>query len=352
MIRRIGVIPAFVVALCLGGVVGAFVRIEGETGHAGQDISMAAQKFTQLLNDEQKSKAVLPFETSERFVWHFIPKPERKGIQIKEMTGPQREAAQALLQACLSEVGYGKAEKIMSLEKVLKQLESKKQNGAIRDPERYYFTLFGNPAGKEQWGLSIEGHHLSLNFVLKENTVLSCTPAVFAANPAQMMETVEGVEKGTRILREEEVAAYELVKSFTKEQQQKAIIATEAPAEVRAAGEAQPPQTPLEGLLASAMTSAQHDKLFQLISTYTNNMPDELAKQRFEEVNRSDPKELSFAWAGSQEPGHGHYYRIQGPTFVIEFVNTQPDSAGNPANHIHAMWRDIRGDFGVPVAKK
>jgi hypothetical protein len=313
---------------------------------------MAAQKFTQLLDEEQKNKTVLPFETSERFVWHFIPKPERKGLQIKEMTGPQREAALALLQACLSEVGYGKAQKIMEFEKVLHYLGRNKQGAPIRDPERYYFTLFGNPSGDDKWGLSIEGHHLSLNFVVQQDTVLSCTPAVFAANPAVVMESVEDAEKGTRILADEELGAYELVKSFTNEQQKKAIVAAEAPAEVRGPGEAQPPQMALEGLLVSDMTSAQHDMLFQLISTYTNNMPDELAKQRFEEVNRTDPKEIAFAWAGPHEPGHGHYYRIQGPTFVIEFVNTQPDSAGNPANHIHAMWRDMRGDFGVPVAKK
>jgi len=315
----------------------------------GEAMTAAAEKFVQGLDAGQRSQAVMPYDDARRVDWHFIPKDARKGLLIKEMTEPQRKAAHALLQSALSQTGYAKAATIMTLEKLLFALEGEKRRWP-RDWELYYFTLFGDPAGKEKWGLSVEGHHLSLNFVVENGRVVSTTPQVMASNPAIVKhENTAGFAVGTRVLAQEELLGFELAKSLTAEQRGTAIIADKAPAEVRAAGEPQPPQEAPVGIAASELTEAQQATLRRLIDEYAQAMPPAVARQRWDEIEAAGFGAVRFAWAGATEPGIGHYYRIQGATFVIEFVNTQPDAAGNPANHIHCLWRDMRGDFALPA---
>lgn len=315
----------------------------------GVEMTEAAQAFIGTLDDDQKQTTLLEYDTPKRVDWHFIPKDERKGLQIKHMTQPQRDAAHKLLQACLSDLGYQKATQIMSLEALLHELEGG-QGQNIRDPERYYFTLFGDPATDEKWGLSVEGHHLSLNFVVESGSVISSTPQFFAANPTEVkQENKAGIPVGLRVLAKEEDLAFKLVNMLTDEQKQEAIIAETAPREIRAAGEPQPPQEPAVGLRLADMTKEQRDVLHQLGTAYLESMPAAIADQRHQAIEDSDTDEIRFAWSGALEPGIGHYYRVQGETFLIEFVNTQPDAAGNPASHIHCVWRDMRGDFALPI---
>jgi hypothetical protein len=317
----------------------------------GEDMTGAAEKYLATLSAEQRAVSLLPYETPKRVDWHFIPKSERKGLQIKEMNAGQRKAAHALLRSALSEVGYGKATQIMELEVILRELEKTKAGGNIRDPERYYFTVFGEPANDGRWGLSVEGHHLSLNFVVDKGKVISSTPAMYGANPATVKSEVPGgAKKGTRVLAGEEQLAFDLLKSLSEEQRKAAVIAETAPAEMRAAGEAQPPVTAPEGIAASKLNEEQIATLKKLIGAYAHNMPDEVARARFEAIEKGGFNKVHFAWAGADKPGVGHYYRVQGPTFLIEFVNTQPDAAGNIANHIHCEWRDTAGDFAIPIA--
>jgi hypothetical protein len=309
----------------------------------------AAKAFVGQLNDGQKAKALLAYDDARRVDWHFIPKDERKGLLIKEMTESQQKAAHALLQTALSQAGYEKATKIMSLEKLLFELEGANRKWP-RDWQLYYFTLFGDPAGGGRWGLSVEGHHLSLNFVIEEGEVVSSTPQAMATNPAVVKNANSGgFEQGLRVLAKEELLAFELLQSLDAEQRKSAIVDTTALKEVRAPGEAQPPQDPPVGIPAGKLTSDQQSTLRKLIDEYASAMPDAVAKKRWAEIEASGFGHVHFAWFGALEPGIGHYYRIQGATFVIEFVNTQPDAAGNPANHIHCLWRDMRGDFALKV---
>jgi hypothetical protein len=237
----------------------------------------------------------------------------------------------------------------MELEIILRELE-KARKGPLRDPERYFFTVFGKPEGSGRWGLSVEGHHLSLNFVVENGHVVSSTPTVFAANPATVMSEVPGGQpKGTRLLAKEETRAFELLASLNAEQLKTAVIDATAPREVRAAGEPQPPQTAPAGIPASQLSESQRKMLNSLIESYTENLPDQVAQDRWNAIRMGGSENVHFAWAGAQKPGVGHYYRVQGPTFLIEFVNTQADAAGNVANHIHSIWRDMRGDFAIPV---
>lgn len=317
---------------------------------AGPAMTEAADAFLASLDAAQRSKATMSFDQKQRTAWHFIPLPTRKGLQIKEMNDDQRQKARALLSAALSEVGYGKATTIMELEAILHVLEKDRAGAPIRDPERYYFTIFGQPSGQTKWGLSIEGHHLSLNFVVDQGRIVAHTPAFFGANPAIVRsDLVVGPKKGTRVLAKEEELGFDLINSLTPEQRAKAVIADKAPADLRAAGEPQPPATPAEGVAAEDLNDAQTKTLRALIEAYAANMPREIAEARLAEIEKAGFKNVYFAWAGALEPGIGHYYRVQGPTFLIEFVNTQPDSQGNPANHIHSVWRDTAGDFGIPL---
>ncbi|WP_437228840.1 DUF3500 domain-containing protein [Planctomicrobium sp. SH661] len=307
----------------------------------------AAQKILAALSPQQLKKASMDFDNPARLDWHNIPKPERKGLQIREMSPEQRVLCHNLLQAALSESGYEKAVRIMSLENNLFVGEGK---GAmhLRDPERYFLTIFGKPAHDSTWGWSFEGHHLSLNFVVKNDQVIGDTPSFWGANPATVKIFVEkGPEVGVRTLADEEQLAFDLVNSLTAEQKKKAIIAEKAPAEYRNGGNPVPPvSNPPEGIAGSDLTEAQQKTLWSLLETYNSHLADDVAAVRLDEIKDSGLNDVHFAWLGATQPGIGHSYRVQGPAFVLELINVQSDPAGNPANHIHSVWRSLKREFG------
>ena len=317
---------------------------------SGPAMTTAANQWIALLTEDQKKIGLLDYDAPARVDWHFIPKASRKGVQYRDMNEAQRKAALALLRSAVSEIGYQKATYIMELEVLLKDLEKTKTNTPLRDSQRYYFTVFGQPSESSKWGLSIEGHHMSLNFVVAAGKVVSSTPQMFGANPAIVKNsTVPSVKTGGEILAKEQRLALELLAALTPEQRKVAMIAEKSLDEVRNAGVPQPPTDAPVGLVAGKMTDAQKKILRALVDAYAAGMPEDVARERWEAIEATGFDKLHFAWAGGDQIGQGHYYRIQGDTFAIEFVNTQPDAAGNPANHIHCMWRDQRGDFALPV---
>jgi hypothetical protein len=340
-------LPTFLFSLLVVAVATAAVLRRG----TAESMQQSASMFLTSLDEKQKSVAVKPYAESTRVNWHFIPMKERKGLALREMDQAQRAAAMRLLRSALSETGYSKATQIMLMEQVLRELEGEGRTWE-RDWQKYYVTIFGDPSAADSpWQFSFEGHHLSLNFVCQGSEVVDSTPQFFAANPAILMSEVEGapLRKGTQILAAEENLGFQLVNMLSEEQRKKAIIADEALSEIRAAGEAQPPQTPAEGISYRELTRPQLAVLENLVQTYAAAMPEDVYQKRMEAIKAATWGNVHFAWAGATEPGIGHYYRIQGPTFLIEFVNTQPDAEGNPANHIHCVWRDITGDFNLPV---
>jgi len=337
------------VAAALSAAVGWAVLRDANTGAS---MTVAARAFVETLSDEQKASVVLAADSPLRFDWHFIPKDQRKGLQIKHMNDAQRTAALGLLRSALSQSGYDKATRIMSLEGLLHELEKGRSGGAIRDPERYYYTIFGEPNELGRWALSVEGHHLSLNFAVAQGRVIASTPTFFAANPHLVRDGMPGgVPVGTRVLAEEELFAFQLLESFSTQQRRRATLADKAPRDIRAAGELQSPPYAAEGLPFTARNGTQQQLLRQLIAIYARNVPTDLASARLQAIELAGYGQVYFGWAGADQPGIGHYYRIQGPTFVIEFVNVQPDAAGNPASHIHSVWRDPTGDFGVTARR-
>lgn len=313
----------------------------------GTAMTTAAGAFLESLTPDQRQVALLDYDSPKRVDWHFIPKDDRKGLKIGEMNEEQRKLAHGLLQAALSDVGYEKTTKIMDLENLLKELQ---KSGPIRDPLRYYVTIFGTPKADSRWGLSFEGHHLSLNFVVEGSKVISASPQALCTNPAELQADYSAkFPKGYRVLKEEETIGFELVNSLTPEQAKTAVIAAKAPAEIRNPGKPHAPTDAAEGIAAKDLDASQKQLLRALIDVYVNAMPADVAGDRLQQIEAGGFDNVHFAWAGATKPGVGHYYRIQGPSFVIELVNTQPDVAGNIANHVHCIFRDMKGDFALPI---
>ncbi len=318
-------------------------------GEKRENLPIAAAKaFLATLDDAKRMQASLDYQSDQRVGWHFIPKASRKGLPLMDMTPEQQAAAKALLRAVVSQLGYDKATTIMQLEGILLQLEGPR-DPAVRNPEKYYFTLFGKAAKGQTWGLSVEGHHLSLNFSLNGNKIVDSTPQFMGSNPAELRASFgEKFPKGFRVLGKEEQLGFELVKSLDAKQLSAAKL-SELPEEIQAAGEAQPMKEAAMGVAASELNGDQQATLKKLIEAYSSKMKPGVAKQRWALIEQSGFDKVKFAWAGETKPGLGHYYRIQGETFMIEFINVQADAEGNPANHVHCIWRDLQGDFNLPI---
>ncbi len=308
---------------------------------AGLEMAAAAINLLGTLTPEQRAKATFEFPDAERANWHFIPR-ERKGLQIKEMTQEQRLLAQALLATGLSNRGYAKAVSIMSLEAVLADMEKDKVGGAVRDPERYFISIFGTP-GKDSWGWRVEGHHLSLNFTVAGKTAPSMTPSFFGTNPGEVRN---GPRTGTRLLGVEEDMGRALVKSLDAEQLKAAVILAEAPKEILNDPK-RVEQTKPEGIAQSRLTAPQQAALLKLVKEYLFRCRADVAAEEFAKVEKAGADKLFFAWAGGFELGQPHYYRVQGGHFVLEYDNTQ-----NDANHVHSIWRDFDHDFGMDLLKE
>jgi len=308
---------------------------------ASNEMVQAADHWLSALTPEQKARATFELKEDERLNWHFIPR-DRKGLSVKEMTPAQRHLAQALLASALSQRGFIKAATIMSLESILKDIEQ--GTGPVRDPEFYYFSVFGKPTTTGNWGWRVEGHHLSLNFTLTGGRAVSVTPSFLGSNPGEVRS---GPRQGLRVLAAEEDLARQLVKSLDASQSSIAILSNTAPKDVITSADRKARELTPPGLVAAKMAESQRGLLERVILEYVGRYRGELAAQDIEKIRRAGLDKVSFAWAGGTEPGQGHYYRIQGPTFLLEYNNTQ-----NDANHIHAVWRDFNGDFGEDLLKQ
>ncbi len=309
----------------------------------GDDIFAAARKFLDSLEDEAREHSVFPFDSPERFDWHYFPR-SREGIPLKSMSAHQKAAAYELLQNSLSNQGYKKATGIIKLEDILRQIEGRGPNDSFRDPGKYYFTIFGQPDQSEPWGWRLEGHHLSLNFVMIDNQLVATTPAFLGANPA---EIPFGADKGKRILKEEEDLARQLIKELNPMQSSQAIISPNAPLDIITRTKRKVDLASPEGISFRELSTDQQDLLMDLIKVYVLNNQNDYAKMQLKRIEKAGLEDLHFAWAGGLERGQKHYYRIHGPTLLIEYDNTQ-----NNANHIHTVMRNLGNDFGEDALKR
>jgi Protein of unknown function (DUF3500) len=316
-------------------------------------MATAADGFLKSLTPDQRRQASFPFESDERLHWHFIPTDmfPRNGLTIKAMSEPQRALARHLLEVGLSQAGYRTATAIMEHENILGALEAAGQSseprpGArmVRDPERYFFSVFGTPSATGTWGWRVEGHHVSLHFTVVNGTLLATSPTFFGSNPAEVRE---GPKKGLRILSAEEDSARGLFVGLTPAHQKQALINTAAPGDIVTMNKLQvDPLSPV-GVAAGALDARERDLLMKVVDSYVSLMASDIAEDRMARLRKAGLDKITFAWAGEIERGKKHYYRVQGPTFLIEYDNTQ-----NDANHIHSIWRDFDGDFGRDLLRE
>ncbi len=319
--------------LLLGLALLAVVAWAQTTSSPGAEMAQAASAFFDSLAPEQQAKLQFALDAPERTDWHYIPRP-RPGVPFKEMTPEQRQRSLALVRSALSDEGYRKATTITLLEQVLFD----RTHNPIRDPALYYFTIFGQPTQPGTWAWRLEGHHVSLNFTVRGGHVVSTTPFFFGANPAEVRE---GPRRGLRTLAQEEDLGRRLLKMLNAEQRRKALINVKAPDDIVTGVERKPDLGAPVGVAYSEMTPEQKKALQELLEMYARRLRKELAEAELGRIRAAGMEKVQFAWAGGSEPGQPHYYRIHGPTFVIEYDNTQDN-----ANHIHTVWRDFDRDFG------
>lgn len=302
--------------------------------HTDSEMTIAAKEFLDSLSKEQRSKAVFPFDSEERYKWNYVPM-DRKGIAWNEMTAIQRNAATALLKSALSNEGFRKVQAIRELENVLREMEN---GNTGRDPERYWFVFFGEPSSANSWVWRYEGHHVSLTFGSKDGVIDSSTPQFLGSNPA---EVKSGPKVGTRILKEEQDMAYKFVEMLNADQIRKAVISKDAPNEIATASSRKAAIENRSGIMYTDLEGPQKAALMNLVATHARVQTPEEQKRRLSQFGKGKMGNIVFAWMGSTLRGQRHYYRIMGDSFIIEYDNTQ-----NDANHIHTVWRDRKEDFG------
>ena len=294
----------------------------------------AAEAFLASLDDAGRAKAGFAFEAADRENFRFTPQT-RTGLALKEMNEAQRAAAMKLLETALSDKGRLKAMQVMTLEGVLAVMEKRPE---YRDAGKYHVSIFGKPGDPKAWGWKFEGHHLSLNYTVANGKEVAVTPSFIGANPGEVRE---GEHKGLRVLKAEDELAHVLVNLLLEDGKKEVLFSDKAPADILTAEQRKVAALDPVGISAAAMDASQKKALFDLVTEYTNRHRKDLANADMKKITAAGIQNIRFGWAGGTRPGDAWYYRIQGPSFLMEAANTQ-----NNANHVHTTWRSMEGDFG------
>lgn len=331
--------------VCLTGLASVALVARDERPQADL-MSEAADQFLESLTPEQRAKATFDFDDPHRTGWFFTPQqdkdrnPTRKGLRFEELKDEQKAKGLALLKSGTSAKGYEQATTIMSLENILKDVE--KKGVMVRNADWYFVSVFGKPSKTGKWGWRFEGHHLSVNFTLDRGQVDSPTPMLFGANPATVKV---GPKTGLRTLPDVEDRAKELIKSLDADQK-KAAFQEKPFGEVAENTPAAKIGAPV-GLAADKLTDKQKELLVKLLEAYTGRMPPVVALAEMKAAKDAGLGKIHFGYSGELESGKPYTYQIQGPTFLAQFLNVQADGSGNPANHIHSVWRRLPSDFAL-----
>ncbi len=303
----------------------------------------SARRWVASLDNAQRDKATYHYLDGERIFWYYPPL-NRHGLPLRDMTEQQRTLALELLATGLTEETNRQANLIIEHELVLGPLEKEwDQVTFVRDPELYYWTVFGDPGRPDPWGWRVEGHHLSVHYSVWGDQVIAVTPLFLGANPAEVRK---GPKEGLRILGRREDLAVELMASLDAGQRGRAVIHDKAPWDILGYNTSKQPVHNDEGLAARDMNGTQQEILMTLIAEYVNGVPAPIAEQRMAAIRESGIDDFRLVWAGGLDRGRDHYYRIHGGHFIVEFDNIQ-----NEANHIHSVWRDVENDFAQDVLR-
>ena len=314
----------------------------------------AANAFLATLSEAERAKGTFGFTSSQRTGWSNLPSGifQRNGLRFGDMTTAQREAALALVASALSRDGYKKVTDIMNGDEVLKNAGGGRTGGRQGAPaaggrgggvrfglDEYYLALLGTPSTTTPWMIQFGGHHLAINVtVVGPNNVM--TPSLPAAQPAKY--TLNG--QTIRPLGRENDKGFALINALNAAQQKQAILAYEVKDLVLPPGADGKVIQP-EGIVASAMNASQQAMLLDLAREWVGILNDEAASAKMAELKANLPRTY-FAWSGATQNGGIAYYRIQGPTVVIEYAPQQGD-----LEHIHTIYRDPTNDYGASLVK-
>lgn len=319
-----------------------------ENGHAHAqataDMAAAAAAWLDSLAPEQRAKATYEYMDGERVFWYYPPL-NRHGLALRDMDDEQRKLAYGIMESGLTPRAYKQASQIIDHETILGKLE--KERGVVsfvRDPELYYFTVFGEPGGADPWAWRVEGHHVSLHYSVWGDSVISTTPFFFGANPA---EAPQGPQQGLRILGDRQDLAMELVNGLSSEQRRRAVIYPEAPYDILTYNSSRAVFPQEEGLPGAQMNGVQREMMMTIINEYVTTIREDVAQDKLNAIREQGLDDFYFAWGGGLENNTKHYYRIHGGAFIVEYDNRQ-----NDANHIHSVLRDEENDFANDVLRE
>jgi Protein of unknown function (DUF3500) len=302
----------------------------------------AAKAFLATLDEAGRAKVSLAFDNDTKRRWTNLPvgaSNPRNGVRWGDLTPPQREAALKLLAVALSKPGLQKVKEIMEGDEVLRVGASGRGGRSMFGRDEYFLAFLGAPSLTEPWMLQFGGHHLAINLTMagKANVL---APSLPAAQPATFQLNGETV----RPLGRESDKGFALINALDAAQQKQAILPYQVKNLVLGAGEDGKTILP-EGIKVSALQKAQQEQLWELVHEWVGILNDEAAAKKMAEL-KANLKETYFAWSGPTSKGSVAYYRIQGPTLLIEY-----SPQGN-TEHIHTIYRDPTNDYGARLTKR
>ena len=295
--------------------------------------TQAARALLQSMPEAKRTQAQLSFDSPERMNWNYVP-TQRAGVALADLDTNQKTLIDPLLRSALSPSGFNTAQQIVQHESILAEIEGNPR----RDPDLYYTAVFGEPGPRAPWAWRFEGHHLSVNATHVDGQTQVVAPLFMGSNPARVPH---GPKAGLRLLAAEEDLARELIRMLPEARRTRAILSDKAFSDIITRNDPKVRSVNIEGLAAGDMSQPEQTQLRKLLHVYADRMTASAAREQLERIERAGFEKLHFGWAGSLEPGKPHYYRVHGPTVLIEYDNTQ-----NNANHIHSVWRDLERDFG------
>ena len=296
-----------------------------------RELVTIAARFLATLSERQRERALMDFDVPERHDWHYVPR-QRPGVALREMDEAQRCAALALLHVGLSEAGGRAALAIMERENILRRTDPSERY----DPLDYAFAVYGDPR-QSPWAWSVEGHHLSLHFTLISATKITVTPLFMGVAPFFLHE--EGAAHP--VLVQERDLAFEIVRALDGQDRELAIIADRSMGDILSGPGREESLRRPAGLPLGRLPDGRRDAVLRLMDTYLGRLRPELAEMERVRLREAGIENLHFAWAGSLAPDRPHYYRLHGPTLLLEYDNSQ-----DQANHIHTVWHDPGLSFG------
>ena len=319
------------------------------SGVAVDRCASAARIFLDSLDEEQRKRAAHPFAIPERRAWAYVTgsKTRKQGLALGDMADEQRVFAHRLIRCALSTQGDQKSAGIMRMDDLVREkIATIITSGQIEiGKEFYWLAIFGDPRTEDPWTWQLEGHHLALNFTSIDGSI-AVTPAFLGADPAEVQS---GPLAGWRLLGGEEDRAYALIAGLSDEQRDQAVIADEIPQGLFTMAGRGDALKEFEGLSAAAMTGPQRQLLWLLIDEYVQNVEPGIADRIIGGILQDGSDRLYFAWMGSTEKDGVMYYRIHGPSILIEFDHASTvlnPSLGPNSNHIHTIMRIPGRDFG------